>query len=113
MTEAYLNINKVTNYILLRFIRVSNLVLLVSLFVYFADLFTGLPVQNIIIGFTILWSTLIGYEHDIIQRSAKKIMSLDWGMSILLFLSIITIFWQNRNQTINIIKGLISKTCEK
>ena len=113
MATTYLNLNKVINYILLRLIRVSNLVLVLSIFLYFGELFTGLPIESIIVGSALLWSGVIGSGHDPIQQTTKKIMGLDWGMSIVLFLSIMTIFWQNKTQTINIIKAFISKTCTK
>lgn len=113
MEGAYLQINKALNYLLLRFIRVFNLVLLISLFVYFGDLFTGLPIQNIITGFVIFWAALIGLEHDIVSTTTKKVMHLDWGFSLLLLFGLMTIFWQNRTETLNTIKTLIIKICSK
>ncbi len=110
-------LNELSNRAVLKTIRCLNLVLVVVFILYAGDVITGLPISNIIAGLVIIWgvarSDIFGGkagDTDFISLAARKVVTLEWGLSILLLTSFILLLWGFRQDFYPAIKKICGRS---
>lgn len=102
-------INEKLNVWTLWLIRTLNLVVFLAIVFYVGQWITGLDLTKIVYLFSILWGILRGYDKDLISVVAKKIVTLEWGLSFLIFIFFLMFLWNFRWGYIKNFKELCRK----
>lgn len=106
-------LNERVDLVVLNAIRVVNLIFFIAIIFYFGEAFTGIALEKVIIIMGIFWSLLRGIDADFILFISRKILSLGWGLSLIILASIAGIFWNERYQFYPNFKEAIQKLCKK
>ena len=94
-------------------VRVVNLVFFIAIVFYFGEAFTGIALEKVILILGIFWSLLRGIDADFILFISRKILSLGWGLSLIILASVVGVFWNERHQLYPNFKEAIQKLCKK
>ncbi len=77
--------NQYCNVGILWFLRVMNVMIFLAITFYIGSWITGYDLLKIIYGISIVWGIIRGFNIDFIYVITRKILSLEWGLSLLIF----------------------------
>ncbi len=99
--------------LVLMLIRAVNIVLFASIVIFLGKKITGIDVQSLLVGLGIFLAAVNKSNVDIASLISKKIVSLSWGPSLILFGLFSAFIFSGKSQLCLDIKNLLQKNVRK
>ena len=97
------------NWVVLYVLRRANVLVLVSVVLYFGEALTGWRIESIFVALSLVIGAYRGVEIDLVGRTCKWLMKADWGISILVFIAGFSVLLSQKESLINTIQRICKK----
>lgn len=112
-TEMWSKVSNILDCLLLRAIRGVNIVIFAAIVLFLSKTIFGIDIMLFLVGVGIFWSASSGTDVDVVSSLSRKIVSLNWGASLVLLGVFSWLLYHHRLQLCGNIEEILQKNGRK